>query len=175
MRSCDVITKIDEPKLFSIPAASALALIMIRVGNLLVTINWHADHTHALRDMNCPHCQKELPEGYKASVCPECLENLSASPASDPAERSTEKVIAWVIFWLAFIGTPIITFGLAINQSNLFFGVPIAGAVVAGFALAKVFAKSMGDFIARGILFSFLVVVVYVGIIFIGCVAMLSR
>ena len=125
--------------------------------------------------MNCPHCQKELPEGEKAGVCPWCRQNVSVPPVSESAKRSQEQATAWLIFWAAFIGTPVLTFGLVAANFPAGLLLPIIGCVVAGFALAKATSKSAKSFVASGILYSFLVLVVYVGILFIGCVAVMSH
>lgn len=124
--------------------------------------------------MNCPHCHKELLADYKACVCPFCLQNLTP-PSPKSGTDSAGKAAAWLVFGMAFILTPVVTLGLISSRSNLILAVPIIGSVVAGFALAKVYSKSTSSFIASGILFSFLVAIIYVGILFIGCMVALSH
>ena len=125
--------------------------------------------------MNCPHCQKELPADHKACVCPFCLQNLAASPGAKSGDGSADKSAAWAVFWTAFILTPVLTLGLIGSRSSMILALPILGAIVAGFALAKVYSKSTAAFIASGILYTFLVVLIYGGILFIGCVVLLSN
>ena len=47
--------------------------------------------------------------------------------------------------------------------------VVVAGVLLAGFQLAKLFSKTTAGYIVMGILFSGCLFVVYVGVVFVGC------
>jgi hypothetical protein len=55
----------------------------------------------------------------------------------------------------------------------LFLAIP--GAIIAGFSLAKVYTKTPATFVATGILFTVGVLVIYLGILFVGCLVMLNH
>jgi len=121
--------------------------------------------------MNCPACKEILPPDFSEPWCPFCGCDL-AHPGSSklPNITSGKKPNCWPIFWLAFLGAPILGLLSAFTTSGgatLIF--PVAGAIVAGFSLAKMFTKSPVAFAIVGISFSLGILVVYVGIIFVGC------
>ncbi len=87
-----------------------------------------------------------------------------------------KRPIRWLVFWTAFFAGPALALLAAkagLNGGILAF--PFLGALIAGFALSAIFAKTNPSFIVWGILFSFGMVVVYCGILFIGCLIILPR
>ena len=127
--------------------------------------------------MNCPHCQAELPSDYIAESCPSCGRHLSTQAEAKPPELPIQsKSIYWLVFWLAFFGSPIL--GLLAASARLGGGIlflAIPGAIIAGFSLAKVYTKTPATFVAVGILFTVGVLVIYLGILFVGCLVMLKH
>lgn len=127
--------------------------------------------------MSCPHCQIELPENYAAGSCPSCGHTL-LTPAESKAPESParNKATYWLVFWLAFFGSPIL--GLLAGAARVREGIlllPFLGAMIAGFALAKVFTKTTAAYIATGILFTIGVLAIYLGIIFVGCLVIVGH
>jgi DNA-directed RNA polymerase subunit RPC12/RpoP len=127
--------------------------------------------------MNCLHCQTELPENYGGTSCPSCGHDiLTQSESKSPNVTRQDKSVYWGIFWITFFGAPILCLlaGLAHAGSGFLF-LPILGAIVAGFSLAKIFTKTPAAFVVSGILFAIGVLVIYVGIIFVGCLVALGH
>ncbi|HEY5233918.1 MAG TPA: hypothetical protein VIK35_10340 [Verrucomicrobiae bacterium] len=52
--------------------------------------------------MNCPHCQKELPENYGAAWCPFCGKNLPPE-YSKPLQESPAVKFNWRLFLCALL------------------------------------------------------------------------
>jgi hypothetical protein len=127
--------------------------------------------------MNCPHCQTELPEDFADESCPACGRALPTHiepKASDIVAE--EKAMYWGIFWLAFIGAPIICLiALLLRVGPVFLFLPLIGAIIAGFSLAKVYTKTPTSFVVTGILYTLAVLIIYVGILFVGCLVVLSH
>jgi hypothetical protein len=125
--------------------------------------------------MNCPHCQKELPDNAAAS-CPFCQQPLPAIPESSSPTPGVSKSRYWLIFWLAFVGAPalaLLSLTTHIGPELLF--LPFVGAVIAGFALAKINSDDTTTIIVTGILYSLGVIIVYVGLLFVGCVVVMAH
>ncbi len=68
---------------------------------------------------------------------------------------------------MAFWGGPVLGFLLG-NRGNIL-AFPLVGAMTSGFALAKVRSKTIVGVIFSGVVYSIGVLLVYVGIIFVGC------
>ena len=82
----------------------------------------------------------------------------------------------WLIFWLAFFGGPILGFlSITGRGGRSFLSFPLVGAIVSGFALAKICAKTIPGVILLGMIFSVVVAVVYVGLLFVGCLVALQH
>jgi hypothetical protein len=68
--------------------------------------------------------------------------------------------------------------GLLTASSDMAGGIsspPILGAIIAGFSLARIFTKTTATFIVMGIIFSVGVLVVYVAILFVGCLVAMGH
>jgi hypothetical protein len=57
--------------------------------------------------MNCPHCQKELPEDYSAMWCPFCAKYLT--PKAEPPPPLPSAKLNWRIFLCALLGPALLT------------------------------------------------------------------
>jgi hypothetical protein len=120
------------------------------------------------KQMSCPHCHQDLPDNA-AARCPFCQQSLPLSPVA-------EKSRYWVVFWLAFLGAPasaLLALTVHVGPELLF--LPVVGALIAGFSLAKILSKDMATFVVTGILYSIGVAIFYVGVLFLGCVALMAN
>jgi hypothetical protein len=88
-------------------------------------------------------------------------------------DASDNRRKLWFCFWLLFIVTPSLFVISLFAGGNSTPGLPISillvGSVITGFLLAKLSAKTFPGFVALGILYSAGVVVVYLGVAFVGC------
>ncbi len=121
--------------------------------------------------MNCPHCQAELPENDAAQSCPACgriLPPIIESKAPDAVPK--DNSLCWMTFWAAFFSFPIICLlGLYAGGNPVFLFLVLIGAIIAGFSLAKIYAKTPTSFVVMGILYTLGVLAIYLGILFVGC------
>ena len=84
-----------------------------------------------------------------------------------------EKTFLWVIFWMALFGAPLLTWAGAANAtSGGFLLLPLVGALVAGFSLAKIYTKTPLAFAGMWIVYTIVVLIIYVGILFVGCLVL---
>lgn len=86
------------------------------------------------------------------------------------------KPVYWAIFGVAFFIFPVITLVAATsrNHLNVLF-LPILGAIICGFALAKIFTKPPMPFIINILVMTVIVLAIYMGIIFAGCLVLVGR
>ena len=121
--------------------------------------------------MNCPDCYQELPETPGLESCPKCGYILAKPPAPVPTAAPLQKqTIYWGVFWVAFIVGPL--FGILAASTRQIRGAlwfSLAGPIVAGFALAKIFTKTPGMFVLAGIFYAIGVIAIYIGIAYVGC------
>jgi predicted amidophosphoribosyltransferase len=127
--------------------------------------------------MNCPHCQSPLPENNPTGTCPACGRTLTLQSKSHPTDiNSQDKSFYWVMFWIAFLGAPAMCLlAVPLRTGGAILFLPFLGAIVAGFSLARVFSKTAEAFVVTGVLLTVGVLVIYVGILFIGCVVALGH
>jgi hypothetical protein len=78
----------------------------------------------------------------------------------------------WVCFWVLFLGTP--PLALVTLASGGGFALLGIGTIAAGFVLSKLFAKNDTAFFTLGIVFTVGIFAIYLGIAFVGCIAMLK-
>lgn len=110
--------------------------------------------------MNCPHCQRELPEHYGGACCPVCGQNLSAqlSQTFSAAPLLPPVPVNWWIFFavlltpavLALLGSLQKIDGLAVASPLI--GGPIAG-IICGILLARRIGRTTSGRIGLGFLF----------------------
>lgn len=115
----------------------------------------------------CRDCGNDISGAIAAgeSVCPNC-----GCYFRTPVTINRRRI--WGLFWAVFLGTPVLT--LVSLRSGQGFLLLIAGAFVAGGILSRLFTKDSSVDILKSILFGVLVLVVYVGIAFAGCLVVMS-
>ena len=127
--------------------------------------------------MICPACRRKFPEDTGGLFCPFCGWKPAEPPVIATATQpdSPSKLARWLIFWVAFLGTPFFSLLLASASPGIGLELFQLGAGVAGFSLAWAIGGSAPRIVISGIVFSMLVVAVYFGIAFVGCIALLSH
>jgi hypothetical protein len=121
--------------------------------------------------MNCPHCQKTLPENYTASYCPHCGGGMQAAeavfipPSPSPSPRPPRK-IRLSIFFSVLLAPPLLTMLSAFvsrGQWNEQTSPAIAvwGGAAAGIACGVMLAFRLGKHIAARIILSILLSAVF--------------
>lgn len=127
--------------------------------------------------MNCPHCNKALPDNYSAATCCDCGRELTLnSSASRPPVK-----IKWIWFWLALMAPPLLTLlsahfmhstssaaneGLSPAIALLGGG---AGGLACGILLGIKLGKTSGARVGYAILFGPAMIFVSVLLCFFGC------
>ncbi len=130
--------------------------------------------------MNCPHCNKLLPEKNSATHCPFCGTVL---PPEVPANAKSPALLApvrirWPIFFVVLLSPPLLTllasflgrghFNEGVSPLIALFG-GVAAGISCGIMLALRYGKDMRSRIALGLLFSCLIAVVCIMLSFGGC------
>jgi hypothetical protein len=132
--------------------------------------------------MNCPHCQKVLPEKYNATYCPFCGLGITfeekVSVIKQPSIRPIP--IRWPVFFGVLLAPPLLTLltsFLVKGQDNqpispgiAFFG-GIAAGIACGIMLGLHVGKTAPARLGFGLLFSGIFAVVCVALSFFGCMA----
>jgi hypothetical protein len=127
--------------------------------------------------MNCPHCQKPIPENNAVSVCPHC--GGAAQYPEPPAFVPLPPVkINWFIFFLVLIGPPLLTLitaylgkdhrGQSVPPFIGFFGGGAAG-IACGVMLARRLGTTSSARVLLGILFAGIFAVVCIMLSVLGC------
>lgn len=130
--------------------------------------------------MNCPHCQKVLPEKYNATYCPFCGMGIAAAEETAIKQPLLPPIrIRWGVFFgvflapaLATLVSSLLTRGGHANQFIspyiAFFGGAAAG-ISCGVMLAMYIGKTVAARLGFGLLFSCFFVVVCITLNFFGC------
>ena len=112
--------------------------------------------------MKCPECGAGVQESA-AQRCPQCGGALN---------QGMNRGRLWLLFWVAFLLTPVVSaFTLVIGIGIL---ILFAGAIFCGNLLAKLFTRTNSRLVLMTFLYTLLVLVVYGGIAFAGCLVMLN-
>jgi hypothetical protein len=126
--------------------------------------------------MNCSRCHRPIPTGHLVAGCPFCghRAELESARADGVALSPSARRIAFLVFWVAFLGGPILTFLFARTmEAALLF--PVLGAIISGVALAKACTRTVAGSILASMAFSLGALVIYVGVFFAGCLGAVSR
>jgi hypothetical protein len=126
--------------------------------------------------MKCQHCKVELPDNNASGFCPSCGGNLFEPPFKPAGTKGpVNKPLYWAIFWAAFFIFPAITLlAASLRRNPDFLFLPIVGAVICGFALAKIFTKPPMPFSLSVFIMTVGVLAIYLGIIFVGCLVVVG-
>jgi len=129
--------------------------------------------------MKCPHCQIELPEKFDGPLCPACGSALGPiSPPPLPAQYCQPKApgLYWPAFWVVFLGCPALAlYSITLKSVSGLLFFPMVGSVASGFLLARIFNRISMPFVVAWIVFTVGVMVVYFGLVFIGCLVVLTH
>jgi hypothetical protein len=130
--------------------------------------------------MNCPHCQKELPENHSVESCPFCGQN--APPQKIDGVGPGETLLApvkfrAVVFFLVLLGPPILTMISArlihAQDQSISVGIGLFGGGAAGIACGIMLGLRLGSTlparIALCLLFVAVMTFVCIMLCFIGC------
>ncbi|MEO6184121.1 MAG: hypothetical protein ABIP71_13670 [Verrucomicrobiota bacterium] len=129
--------------------------------------------------MNCPHCQKELPENYSAAYCPVCGKGLppQVSPTlTSETPSTTKQKISWPLFFIVWLAPVLLTSLTVLAFSNKnegavyvgLFGGGISG-IICGVMLGRRLGKTRELRIVLGVVFALIMVVVCVAMNSFGC------
>jgi hypothetical protein len=131
--------------------------------------------------MNCPHCQKELPDNYRARWCTFCGKDLPALGTylvEQPQSGGLPPVkINWLIFFCALLAPPLLTMLTAstvggrnesVSPAIALFGGG-AGGIICGVLLGLRLGKTVQARFVLGILLTFGMIIVCVMLCLAGC------
>jgi hypothetical protein len=131
--------------------------------------------------MNCPHCQKELPDNYRARWCTFCGKDLPASGTYITEQTSAATLppfkINWLIFFGALLVPPLLTMLTAstvggrneqVSPTIAFCGGGVGG-IICGVLLGLRIGRTVPARFALGILLSFVMAIVCVMLCLLGC------
>jgi hypothetical protein len=129
--------------------------------------------------MNCPHCQRDLPLKFISEECPFCGHVILESEVHEQESRPKPVKTWWPLFFIAMFGPAGLTIlavlldGTKRGDVEVWIGLygGIIGGIICGVMLGRHLGKSFGTRIIIGIFFSFLMIVVCVGINCFGCTA----
>lgn len=103
------------------------------------------------------------------SICPNCGSAWETT-ASDEKGRGG----LWLLFFAIFLGTPVLTL-LSLRSGALSVLILPFGAFFAGSVLSQLFVRDTAARAVMTVVFGFMVLVVYAGIVFVGCLASLKN
>lgn len=126
--------------------------------------------------MNCPHCQKELPDNYRARWCTFCGKDLPALGTylvEQPTSANLPPVKTnWLFFFTVLLAPAIFTFsGVALNSSAIVLIATLGGSLVAGKMCSKLLNDKWGLSVAANWLLAGVLAVLSFFLCFGGCVA----
>jgi hypothetical protein len=93
--------------------------------------------------MNCPHCQKELPENYGANWCSFCGKDL-ATDKIFPKDKSGIQRLPTKGFFISLLAPAIVSFtALLLHVEFIAAFAGIFGILVSGFVCAILYVRSL--------------------------------
>jgi hypothetical protein len=117
----------------------------------------------------CRECRKDISEAVAGgdTICPWC-----GCPVKAEGIGGMSRGWLWALFWAIFLGTPV----LALVSVRVGGTIPIflTGAFVAGGILSRLFTKTRGASVGMTLAFGVMLLVVYGGIAFAGCMIALN-
>jgi hypothetical protein len=130
--------------------------------------------------MNCPRCQRELPENFSADSCPNCGENIGVSAVVASLDDTAKRRISLLWIFLILAAPAILDFMLVSFFQNsdggeglmvcaTFAGTPLAGIIGAILLVRRQREGSDSPSILRVFLLFILLTVVSFALCFVGC------
>ena len=126
--------------------------------------------------MNCPHCQKELPEGHGALECPFCKQMLSANATVSSSTHPSlppARVNWWIFFAILLAPALLALVGSLLKLDDMSVGSPLIGGpiagIICGILLARRFGRTVGVRVGLGFLFVALMGFLSFALGFTGC------
>jgi hypothetical protein len=130
--------------------------------------------------MNCPHCQKVLPEQLAEGRCPHCGGTVPPEAAPGPPVSLAPVKIRWLVFFCVLLTPPVMTLisavlgkgqaGESASPAIGFFGGAAAG-IACGVMLAFRFGRSISARVLLGLFCSAAMAVVCIMLSLFGCEA----
>jgi hypothetical protein len=130
--------------------------------------------------MNCPHCQRKLPENYGAAWCPFCREDLSSK--AEPPQKLPPLKFRWRLFLCILLSPALLTL---LSATTMRFLMPkpmnegvspvialvggAIGGVICGVMLGFQSGGNLPTRIMLSILMSAIMIVVCIVLCFFGC------
>jgi hypothetical protein len=120
----------------------------------------------------CRKCSADITSAIESGArrCPACGTNIKKHFV-----RGSKRNALWVLFWLIFLGTPVVSLAAANHHGMVGFRIAIVGDILAGFALSALMRREGEDFIGMAFIFAFGIFFVYLGVFFVGCLVVLSN
>src|SRR5438045_9761240 len=120
--------------------------------------------------MNCPHCQKALPENYSASFCPHCGgEVQQPNPVTPDTPPLAPFKLNWWIFFSALLAPTLLTLlsaGLFKAQANEQVSpmIGLFGGASAGIAFGVMVSLRIGKLVAARAVLRHLVYLIHAAV-----------
>jgi len=126
--------------------------------------------------MNCPRCQKQLPDNYAADWCPFCGSDLPPSEPDSAQPQLPSVKTRWPIFFGVLLAPVVLTiFAVLLGTKDgdappavASFAGGAAG-IVCGVILGRRLGKTTPMRIFLGVLFAVIMMVVCIGMSCFGC------
>lgn len=127
--------------------------------------------------MNCPSCQRPLPDGQSAA-CPSCGKPLLNAPGAVVSPALPPAQLNWLIFFAVLFAPPLLALLAARGgrpAEGMAAGIALVGGGLAGIAcgvlLGRRLSRTAGMRIVLGLIFAAVLSVVCVGMSCVGCLA----
>ncbi len=94
-----------------------------------------------MQNLNCPHCQRELPVNHPENWCPFCGRDLGEEETvAVPATK-----INWLLFFAILLAPAILSLiGVSLDLGTLIVGATFGGSLLAGTFCADLLDKQRG-------------------------------
>ena len=124
--------------------------------------------------MNCPRCQKELSENYRAAWCPFCGNDLPAQDSDTPKSLLPPVKINWLVLIAVVFAPALLTMLVALSKSPnattaCVLGTSPVAAIIAGIMLSRLKAGSPGLRILLTIIYAIVISIFCLISCFFGC------
>jgi hypothetical protein len=130
--------------------------------------------------MNCPHCQRELPENHGAAWCPYCGKDLADAFVSSSGNIPKRR-FPWLVFAIVMSAPAMADFILvnfisdSLDTLGTMMLISFVGSTISGIACGIILARWKGAsgfrLFSQAIGFAFLMAIVSFGLCCLGCTA----